>query len=180
VSVTQQRLTHATIETRGATASYDPANSSYRLRVCSQSAGAMRDNAIAVMNIPKEKLRVITEDVGGAFGMKTGAYPEYIAQLVGAKIARRPVHWMASRSESFLNDAHARDTVTQAELALDDNGRFLALRVRHVANLGVEPYLFADAGLGQATQLVDARVDPRLFYHHLAGLNVVESAFQTR
>jgi len=136
VSVTQQRLTHATIETRGATASYDPANSSYRLRVCSQSAGAMRDNAIAVMNIPKEKLRVITEDVGGAFGMKTGAYPEYIAQLVGAKIARRPVHWMASRSESFLNDAHARDTVTQAELALDDNGRFLALRVRHVANLG--------------------------------------------
>ena len=51
------------------------------------------------MNIPKEKLRVITEDVGGAFGMKTGAYPEYIAQLVGAKIAKRPVHWMASRSE---------------------------------------------------------------------------------
>ena len=96
----------------------------------------MRDNTIAVMNIPKEKLRVITEDVGGAFGMKTGAYPEYIAQLVGAKITKRPVHWMASRSESFLNDAHARDTVTEAELALDDNGRFLALRVRHFANLG--------------------------------------------
>ena len=82
----------------------------------------MRDNTIAVMNIPKEKLRVITEDVGGAFGMKTGAYPEYIAQLVGAKMTKRPVHWMASRSESFLNDAHARDTVTEAELALDDNG----------------------------------------------------------
>ena len=106
------------------------------LRVCSQSAGAMRDNTMAVMNIPKEKLRVITEDVGGAFGMKTGAYPEYIAQLVGAKMTKRPVHWMASRSESFLNDAHARDTVTEAELALDDNGRFLALRVRHFANLG--------------------------------------------
>ena len=82
----------------------------------------MRDNTMAVMNVPKEKLRVITEDVGGAFGMKTGAYPEYIAQLVGAKITKRPVHWMASRSESFLNDAHARDTVTEAELALDDNG----------------------------------------------------------
>ena len=136
VTVTQQRLTHATMETRGATAGYDAASDSYRLRVCSQSAGAMRDNTIAVMNVPKEKLRVITEDVGGAFGMKTGAYPEYIAQLVGAKLAKRPVHWMASRSESFLNDAHARDTVTEAELALDDNGRFLALRVRHFANLG--------------------------------------------
>jgi carbon-monoxide dehydrogenase large subunit len=135
-TVTQQRLTHATMEPRGATARYDAANDSYYMRACSQSAGALRDNAVAVMNIPKEKLRVVTEDVGGAFGMKTGAYPEYIAQLVGAKVAKRPVHWMASRSESFLNDAHARDTVTEAELALDDNGRFLALRVRHFANLG--------------------------------------------
>jgi carbon-monoxide dehydrogenase large subunit len=136
VSVVQQRLTHATMEPRGATAKYDPATDSYFLRVCSQSAGAMRDHTIQVMNIAKEKLRVVTEDVGGAFGMKTGAYPEYIAQLVGAKKTKRPVHWMASRSESFLNDAHARDTVTEAELALDDNGRFLALRIRHFANLG--------------------------------------------
>jgi carbon-monoxide dehydrogenase large subunit len=136
VTVVQQRLTHATMEPRGATASYDPKVDGYLLRVCSQSAGAMRDNVIQVMNLPKEKVRVITEDVGGAFGMKTGAYPEYIAQLVGAKVAKRPVHWMASRSESFLNDAHARDTVTEAELALDESGRFLALRVRHFANLG--------------------------------------------
>ncbi|HZO46258.1 MAG TPA: xanthine dehydrogenase family protein molybdopterin-binding subunit [Xanthobacteraceae bacterium] len=136
VKVTQQRLTHATMEPRGATARYDSNSGGYHLRVCSQSAGAMRDNVIQVMNLPKEKLRVITEDVGGAFGMKTGAYPEYIAQLVGAKVTKRPVHWMATRSESFLNDAHARDTITEAELALDDNGRFLALRVRHFANLG--------------------------------------------
>jgi carbon-monoxide dehydrogenase large subunit len=136
VTVTQQRLTHATMEPRGATASYDPATESYTLRVCSQSAGAMRDNTIAVMNIPKEKLRVITEDVGGAFGLKTGAFPEYIAQMVGAKMIKRPVHWMSSRSEAFLNDAHARDTVTEAELALDEKGKFLALRVRHFANMG--------------------------------------------
>jgi aerobic carbon-monoxide dehydrogenase large subunit len=136
VTMTQQRITHATMEPRGATARYDSANDSYHLRVCSQSAGAMRDNTIAIMNIPKEKLRVITEDVGGAFGMKTGAYPEYIAQMVGAKMTKRPVHWMSSRSEAFLNDAHARDTITEAELALDESGHFLALRVRHVANLG--------------------------------------------
>jgi carbon-monoxide dehydrogenase large subunit len=136
VTVTNQRLTHATMEPRGATASHDPGSDSYKLRVCSQSAGALRDNAIGVMNIPKEKLRVITEDVGGAFGLKTGAFPEYIAQLVGAKIVKRPVHWMSSRSEAFLNDAHARDTVTEAMLALDERGNFLALRIRHVANMG--------------------------------------------
>ena len=136
VTVTNQRLTHATMEPRGATASYDSANDSYHLRVCSQSAGALRDNAASVMNIPKDKLRVITEDVGGAFGLKTGAFPEYIAQLVGSKIVKRPVHWMSSRSEAFLADAHARDTVTEAELALDEKGNFLALRVRHFANMG--------------------------------------------
>ena len=90
VKVTQQRLTHVTMEPRGATARYDASSDGYHLRVCSQSAGAMRDHTMAVMNIPKEKLRVITEDVGGAFGMKTGAYPEYIAQLVGAKISQAP------------------------------------------------------------------------------------------
>ena len=136
VTVVNQRLTHATMEPRGATAIHHPANDSYTLRVCSQSAGAMRDNVMGIVNLPKERLRVITEDVGGAFGQKTGAYPEYIAQMVGAKITKRPVHWMATRSESFLNDAHARDTVTEAELALDDKGRFLALRIRHFADMG--------------------------------------------
>ncbi|MGH6771069.1 MAG: xanthine dehydrogenase family protein molybdopterin-binding subunit, partial [Xanthobacteraceae bacterium] len=136
VTVTNQRITPATLEPRGATARYDRSDDSYWLRVCSQSAGSMRDNAASVMNIPKERLRVVTEDVGGAFGLKTGAFPEYIALLIGAKITGRPVHWMASRSEAFLNDAHARDTVTEAELALDEHGRFLALRIRHAANMG--------------------------------------------
>ena len=77
----------------------------------------------AVMNVPKEKLRVITEDVGGAFGMKTGAYPEYIAAARRRqdRPSGRCTGWRAAR-KSFLNDAHARDTVTEAELALDDNG----------------------------------------------------------
>jgi carbon-monoxide dehydrogenase large subunit len=136
VRMVNQRLTHATMEPRGATARYDASADSYHLRVCSQSAGALRDNVASVMNIPKDKLRVITEDVGGAFGMKTGAYPEYIAAMVAARRVNRPVHWMASRAESFLNDAHARDTITETELALDENGRFLALRVRHFANMG--------------------------------------------
>jgi carbon-monoxide dehydrogenase large subunit len=136
VMVPNQRLIVATMEPRGATASYDPATDITTLRTCSQSAGALRDNVLAIMNWPKERLRVVTEDVGGAFGLKTGAYPEYIAAMVGARVTGRPVHWMSSRSEAFLSDNQGRDTFTEAELALDPKGRFLALRIRHLANMG--------------------------------------------
>jgi len=131
-----QRLIVASMEPRGATASYDAASDSYLLRTCSQGAGAMRENALAIMNWPKDKLRVITEDVGGAFGLKTSAYPEYLALLVAAKKTGRPVHWMSGRSEAFLTDNQARDIYSEAELALDEKGKFLALRIRNTANLG--------------------------------------------
>jgi carbon-monoxide dehydrogenase large subunit len=136
VGVTNQRLVVATIEPRGATASHDPATDTYTLRSCSQSAGSLRDNLIAIMNWPKQRLRVLTEDVGGAFGLKTGAYPEYLAIMVAAKVTGRPVHWMSTRSEAFLSDGQARDTFTEGELALDEKGKFLALRIRHVGNMG--------------------------------------------
>jgi carbon-monoxide dehydrogenase large subunit len=136
VMVPNQRLIVATMEPRGATASYDPVTDITTLRTCSQSAGSLRDNVLAIMNWPRERLRVVTEDVGGAFGLKTGAYPEYIAAMVGARVTGRPVHWMSSRSEAFLSDNQGRDTFTEAELALDPKGRFLALRIRHLANMG--------------------------------------------
>jgi carbon-monoxide dehydrogenase large subunit len=131
-----QRLVVASMEPRGGTASYDAASDSYLLRVCSQSAGAMRDNVLTIMNWPKEKLRVTTEDVGGAFGLKTSAYPEYLALLVAAQKTGRPVHWMSGRSEAFLTDNQGRDIYSEAELALDEKGKFLALRIRNTANLG--------------------------------------------
>ncbi|HEY2228252.1 MAG TPA: xanthine dehydrogenase family protein molybdopterin-binding subunit [Xanthobacteraceae bacterium] len=136
VTEPNQRLIVATMEPRGATAIYDPASDVTTLRTCSQSAGALRDNVLAIMDWPKQRLRVITEDVGGAFGLKSGAYPEYLAIMVAARMIGRPVHWMSSRSEAFLTDNQGRDTVTQAELALDPKGRFLALRIRHLANMG--------------------------------------------
>jgi carbon-monoxide dehydrogenase large subunit len=136
VAHTHQRLVMATMEPRGGTASYDPAADSYLLRVCTQGAGPMHDQLAAIMGLPKDKLRVLTEDVGGAFGMKSGAYPEYPALLVAAKIARRPVHWMSTRSEAFVSDNQARESVTEAELALDKDRKFLALRVRHLADMG--------------------------------------------
>jgi carbon-monoxide dehydrogenase large subunit len=136
VAFMNQRMLTNSMEPRGATASYDPATDTYTTRACSQGAGAMRDNILGIMKLPKERVHVITEDVGGAFGLKTGAYPENIALLVGAKKFGRPIHWMSTRSEAFLSDNQARDIYSEAELALDQKGKFLALRVRNVGNLG--------------------------------------------
>jgi carbon-monoxide dehydrogenase large subunit len=136
VRVTNQRMVVASMETRGATGEYDAAADLYTLRACSQSADSLRAQAAPIMGIPPDKMRVLTEDVGGAFGMKTPCYPEYPALLVAARKLGRPVHWQSTRSEAFVTDTQARDTVTEAELALDDKGKFLALRMRHRCNQG--------------------------------------------
>jgi carbon-monoxide dehydrogenase large subunit len=143
ITVIDQRITAATLEPRGATARFDPASGAYTLRVCSQGPGFLRDGLLPVMGLTADKLRVITEDVGGAFGMKTPAYPEYPALLVAAKTIGRPVHWMSTRSEAFVSDNQARDMRLSGELALDASGRFLALRVRSLANLGAYVGAFA-------------------------------------
>src|SRR5450432_2752091 len=136
VSLVNQRIVVASLETRGATATYDPASGVYALRAPSQGVGMLRDQLVAAMGIGRDRLRVMTDDVGGAFGMKTAAYAEYAALLVAAKHVGRPVHWMSTRSEAFVSDNQARDSVTDAELALDEEGRFLALRVVATANMG--------------------------------------------
>ena len=136
VGVVHQRIMVQSMEPRGATASYEGADDSYYLRCCSQSARALRDGLAPILGIPNQRLRVVTEDVGGAFGLKTGPYPEYLAILVAARKIGRPVHWMSNRAEAFLSDNHARDAFSDVELALDERGKFLALRVRHLANMG--------------------------------------------
>jgi aerobic carbon-monoxide dehydrogenase large subunit len=136
VSQLNQRIAAATMEPRGGTASYDAATDSYTMRVCSQSAIVLRDSLAASMRIEPSRLRVVTEDVGGAFGMKSPVYPEYPALLIAAKVLGQPVHWMANRAESFLTDNQARDMFADGELALDEGGKFLALRLSCVVNLG--------------------------------------------
>jgi carbon-monoxide dehydrogenase large subunit len=136
IAAFNQRMMVHSMEPRGATASYDAATDSYTTRTCSQGAGAMREPIMAIMNLPKERIRVLTEDVGGAFGLKTGPYPENIAILVGAKKFGRPIHWMSTRSEAFLTDNQARDIYSEVELALEEKGKFLALRIHNVGNLG--------------------------------------------
>ncbi|HTZ80161.1 MAG TPA: xanthine dehydrogenase family protein molybdopterin-binding subunit [Stellaceae bacterium] len=136
VRLANQRIVVAAMETRGATASYDAGEDRYLLRVPSQGVGMLRDQLAASMRIERDRLRVVTDDVGGAFGAKTAAYAEYVALLVAAKRLGRPVHWVSTRSEAFVSDNQARDSITEAELALDEGGRFLALRVGVLANMG--------------------------------------------
>jgi aerobic carbon-monoxide dehydrogenase large subunit len=136
LSVVNQRIAVASLEPRGAAARFDAASGGYTLRVGSQGVSVVREHLAHIFNIDRAKIRVVTEDVGGGFGMKAHAYPEYIALMVAAKRLGRPVHWMSTRAESFLSDQHARDTVTDIALALDKDGRFLALRVDQLAAMG--------------------------------------------
>jgi carbon-monoxide dehydrogenase large subunit len=149
IALVNQRVVVASLEPRGATASYDAARDELTLRACSQGAGGLRDMLAAAFDLPPQKLRVITEDVGGAFGMKSGAYPEYATLLVAARKLERPVHWMSSRSEAFMSDNQGRDMFLEGEMALGPDGQFLALRVQTLANLGA---FITGAGLITATQ----------------------------
>ena len=151
VTVRNQRMVVASMEPRGATGVYDAEAEAYTLYACSQSAGVIRNQAAPILGVEPNKLRVITDDVGGAFGMKTPVYPEYLAVLVAAKKIGRPVHWMSTRSEAFMTDTQARDTYTGAELALDDKGKFLALRMKHLCGQGA---YVTPAGIGINTNNV--------------------------
>jgi carbon-monoxide dehydrogenase large subunit len=159
VTVHHQRIAVMSMETRGANARYDAATETYDLRVCSQSAGTVRNQTAPVLGIPNDKLRVTTEDVGGAFGMKTPTYPEYPALCVAARKVGRPVCWMSTRSEAFQTDTPGRDAWTESELALDENGKFLALRMRHITGQGA---YITPAGIGINTNNV-ARCLPGMY-----------------
>jgi carbon-monoxide dehydrogenase large subunit len=144
------RLTTASMEPRGCIGEYDPRDDRYTLRCTVQGPHQVRRTlAQDVLRIPESKVRVISDNVGGGFGMKGGVYPEYQLALLAARLTGRPVKWIADRSESFLGDEHARDNVTEAELALDKDGKFLAIRAKNYCNLGA--YNAADRSAGPPT-----------------------------
>ena len=124
------------MEPRAATGSYDAATGTYYLHATTQGVGPMRGQLSAVLGVPPEKVRVVAEEVGGGFGVRFNAYPEYGALLYAAKKLGRPVKWVGTRSEVFLGDEQARDIVHAAEMALDADGRILGMRFDYLANLG--------------------------------------------
>src|SRR5262249_45220786 len=128
LTLVNQRLVANYLDTRGVVAEYDGAR--ITLTLSSQGSPAVREGLCAdVFKIDKDKMRVVTPDVGGGFGTKLFPYREYALAGLAARRLGRPVKWVADRSEHFLGDAQGRDNVTTAKLALDGEGRFLALDV---------------------------------------------------
>jgi carbon-monoxide dehydrogenase large subunit len=141
---TNNRLIPNAIEPRAAVAQYSRGDDSYTLHVATQNPHVERLLMTAfVLGLPEHKVRVIAPDVGGGFGSKIYLYAEETVVTWAAKQTGRPIKWTAERSESFLSDAHGRDHLTKAELALDKNGKFLAMRVMTTANMGAYLSTFA-------------------------------------
>jgi carbon-monoxide dehydrogenase large subunit len=131
------RVVAASLETRGALGEFDAASGRLHLTASAAGAHAIRDLlANSVFRIPREQLRVSIPDVGGGFGMKNVLYPEWVLVLWAARRLGRPVQWIGDRNEDFVASAHGRDSLIRARLALDRNGRFLALDTKVLANLG--------------------------------------------
>ena len=124
------------METRAAIGIYDEAQGRYTLLSSLQAPHIIRDELARVLKVPASCLRVVSPDVGGAFGLKAGAFPELGLVLWTAKRTGRAVKWVCERSEAFLADHHARDNISRVRLALDDNYKFLALSVETTANVG--------------------------------------------
>jgi carbon-monoxide dehydrogenase large subunit len=144
LDLTNNRLIPNAMEPRAAIGDYDPMTGEHTLYTTSQNPHVIRLLMGAfVLQIPEHKLRVVAPDVGGGFGSKIYHYAEEAIVTWAATQLRRPVKWTAERSESFMSDAQGRDHVTHAELALDAQGNFLALRVSTLANMGAYLSTFA-------------------------------------
>jgi len=146
LEIVNNRLIPNAIEPRAVNASYTRQDDSYTVYVANQNPHVERLLMGAfVLGLPESRLRIIAPDVGGGFGSKIFLYPEDVALTWASKKVGRPIKWTAERSESFLTDAHGRDHVTKAELALDADGKFLAMRVHTIANMGAYLSTFASS-----------------------------------
>ncbi|MFO1108996.1 MAG: xanthine dehydrogenase family protein molybdopterin-binding subunit [Bradyrhizobium sp.] len=135
--IVNNRVVAASMETRGALGEYDEASDRLHLTASAAGAHAIRDLlADSVFHFPREKLRVSIPDVGGGFGMKNVLYPEWVLVLWAARRLKRPVQWLGERNEEFLASVHGRDSVVRARLALDTDGKFLALEAHVLADMG--------------------------------------------
>ena len=136
LNLTNQRVSAFSLEPRSVLHTFDEASERLTIRMSSQMPSGLRDTVCGALNIPKDQVRVVVGDVGGGFGMKTGAYPEDVAVAFCCRALKQPVKWIADRGEEFLSAGHGRDVQSVAELALDAQGKILALRVVSQANIG--------------------------------------------
>jgi carbon-monoxide dehydrogenase large subunit len=151
LSVVNNRVVVASMETRAALGEFQDGR--FTLTTNTQGGWGLKARIAGAFGMPDNSVRIVTPDVGGGFGMKAFLYPEQVLVLHAARLLGRPVKWTSGRSEAFLSDTHGRDNVTHGELALDAEGKFLALRVRTMANMGAYlslygPFIPTVAGSG--------------------------------
>jgi len=165
LSIRNNRIVVAAMEPRSVIASIEDGR--YVLRLGCQGTFGMRAQLSGILGVPKDQVRVLSGHVGGSFGMKANVYPEYVPLLFAAKALGRPVKWTDERSGSFLSDQHGRDHEVEGELALDAEGKILAVRLTSFANLGaflspVGPLMatsnfFKNVQSNYATPLIEVR-----------------------
>jgi carbon-monoxide dehydrogenase large subunit len=136
LDIVNNRIAVVPMEPRVALAHYDKKAERYTLQVPTQGVSGNKVTLAKILNVPNDKVRILTANVGGSFGMKNVNYPEYTCILHAAKMLGRPVKWTDERSTSFLSDSHGRSQLIHAELALDAEGKFLAVRLSGYGNLG--------------------------------------------
>ena len=172
LTVVNNRVVVASMEGRACAAEYDAASGRYTLHAGTQGSWLVKGLLAAnVLKTDPENIRVLTPDVGGGFGMKLYLYAEYALCALAAKQVGRPVKWTADRSEAFLSDTHGRDNITLGEIALDKDGRFLALRTRNHANMGAYLSTFAPfIPTGAGTKVLASVYGFQAIHAHVIGV----------
>jgi carbon-monoxide dehydrogenase large subunit len=168
VTLDSTRVSGTPMEPKACTVVYDAASESYDVYASSQGVSMMLPNFTAITGVAPERIRLHAQDVGGGFGIRSQAYPEYCALMHAAKRLGKPVKWVGSRFETIVSDHHGRAALLEGELALDRDGRFTALRVRWTCNMGA--YL-SQAGplintINPSTHAINAYCIPALFGRH--------------
>jgi len=172
LTVVNNRVIVASMEGRACAAEYDAAGGQFTVYAGTQGSWLVKNLlASSVLKVEPEKVRVVTPDVGGGFGMKLYLYAEYALCALAARATGRPVKWAAERAEAFLSDTHGRDNITLGELALDANGKFLALRTKNVANMGAYLSTFAPfIPTGAGTKVLASVYDFQAIHARVLGI----------
>lgn len=136
ISIVNNRLICNYMEPRSCLAEWDAEADRFDVVVCSQGVHSIRDDLCKVMGLDTDKVHVVTRDVGGGFGTKVFTYREYALVMEASKLLGHPVKWTSDRTEHFLADTHGRDNLTTAQMAMDADGKFLAIKVHITANMG--------------------------------------------
>jgi carbon-monoxide dehydrogenase large subunit len=172
------RVSGTPMEPKACVVVYDAPSESYDIHTSTQGLALMLPDFSAITGVPGEKIRIHAHDVGGGFGVRSQAYPEYCALMLAARRVGRPVKWVGSRFETIVSDHHGRAAHLQGELALDAEGRFLGLRVRWVVNAGA--YLSQPGPLintlNPSTHAINVYRIPALYGRHLLAVTNTTSS----